>query len=147
MEFDVKELKELVKKEATKLKKAATLRERKRLSYLNLNPDSKERCIYGQMTKDCFSIRANELIVQCCEEVLEVTTKSMNLHDLVSKTCKPTLDNNTDTGRTQNESCNTWYSPIEIFISYNELGGGSTSDNLKLIEYLKNKRKNLDFLN
>jgi len=146
MEFDIKDLKELVKKEVANLKKFATVKERRRLSFLNLGAESTERCIYGQMTGSCFSERANQLIVKCCEEVLEVTKYQWNLCDTVTKTCKPTLDN-TCTGRTLLSGYNTWYSPIEIFISYNEFGGGSPSDSLKLIEYLRNKRKTLDFLN
>ena len=39
MEFDIKDLKELVKKEVANLKKFATVKERRRLSFLNLGAE------------------------------------------------------------------------------------------------------------
>ena len=58
-------LKKLVISEATKLKFCATQTELSKLDFDNLSPESFERCIYGQMTGDCQSERASELL-SCC---------------------------------------------------------------------------------
>ena len=62
-----KELKALVKDEAEKLKIHATPEETGRLDFKTLRHATRERCIYGQMTGDCFSERAGELIIKCAQ--------------------------------------------------------------------------------
>lgn len=59
------ELKQLVVDEATKLKQHATADELAGLDFERLDPRSPSMCIYGQMTGDCRSDRAIELLVLC----------------------------------------------------------------------------------
>ena len=61
------ELKALVKDEAEKLKIHATPEELEKLDSSELDPEHTELCIYGQMTGDCFSERAGELIIKCAQ--------------------------------------------------------------------------------
>lgn len=52
--------------EAIALRKHATKEERGRLDFSKLRVMSQWECIYGQITGDCFSRRAAELIALCC---------------------------------------------------------------------------------
>lgn len=56
-----------VKREAVALKKSATPEEISRLDLGTLDPETKHSCIYGQMTSNCISDRAAELIFKCCK--------------------------------------------------------------------------------
>lgn len=67
-----KVLKELVIKEAQNLRKFAYKSELARLSAEHIDAEHSEKCVYGQMTGDCFSNRANNLIIKCCEKVYKV---------------------------------------------------------------------------
>ena len=61
------ELKALVKKEAENLKKYAKLEELEKLDFTKFNGESSIGCPYGQMTGDCFSERATELLNLCSQ--------------------------------------------------------------------------------
>lgn len=63
-------IKELAYKEAKLLKEHSTKKERGKLNYKTLSPSNSQGCIYGQMTSDCKSDRAVELINKCCTEVV-----------------------------------------------------------------------------
>lgn len=54
----IKELKELVIKEATYLRENTTQQEKDRLEVFDFNPRSSRYCIYGQLTGNCNSNRA-----------------------------------------------------------------------------------------
>jgi len=82
MKRDLK-LEELVIKEATNLKQYATVEELLKLDYDNLDGNSGNNCIYGQMTGDCETERSFELISECCELVYDVSTDD-NWSDLDS---------------------------------------------------------------
>ena len=56
--------------EAIALKKNATPEEIGRLDFDTLRPENKERCIYGQMTGDCDSLRAIDLISLCAKRFI-----------------------------------------------------------------------------
>lgn len=58
-------LKELVKQEADNIKRFATADEIGRLDFEDLNPKSFNKCIYGQMTGNCSSDRAIDLLNDC----------------------------------------------------------------------------------
>ncbi len=60
-----------VTKEAIALKQNATQEELSKLSARILDPNNRRRCIYGQMTGDCYSIRAAELIQACAPRYFE----------------------------------------------------------------------------
>ena len=59
------ELELLVKDEAENLKKYALPRELAKLSFSKLFPWAYNKCIYGQMTGNCHSERAKELLSKC----------------------------------------------------------------------------------
>lgn len=67
-------LEELVIEEATKLKQFATPEELNNLDYEYLDGNSHWQCIYGQMTEDCRSNRAYELIQKCCQRVYHASS-------------------------------------------------------------------------
>lgn len=52
--------------EITNLKQYATKEEINKLDFTDLNPNLRYSCIYGQMTGNCWSPRALELITLCC---------------------------------------------------------------------------------
>ena len=56
-----------VKKEAAALKVHATKEELGRLDVQTFCANDFDRCIYGQMTGNCASKRANKLISTCCQ--------------------------------------------------------------------------------
>jgi len=60
------QIQSLALKEAEKLRKFATEEERVRLDFDKLLPDTTRRCIYGQMTGDCYGWRAFILLSKCC---------------------------------------------------------------------------------
>ncbi len=59
------ELKQLVVDEALKLREHATKEEKDRLQLENLKGDNAYTCLYGLMTRSCYSDRANELKILC----------------------------------------------------------------------------------
>lgn len=58
-----------VMKEIDNIKKYATKEEIAALDVENIDPDSSERCIYGQMTGNCFGDRANVLVNVCASKI------------------------------------------------------------------------------
>lgn len=67
LEF-LQELIPLVKEEAEKIKQHATPEELAKLDPEEIEGRSPTKCIYGQMTGDCNSKRAIELIHLCCQK-------------------------------------------------------------------------------
>lgn len=63
-EYDAYRLVWDVINEAVALREYATAEEREKLDFTTLDSTDKTRCIYGQMTGDCHSTRALELIQQ-----------------------------------------------------------------------------------
>jgi len=63
--------------EINTLKTLSTDVERSRLNFNDFDPENPTRCIYGQMTGDCRSARAKELIDSCCIRVID--TKARNI--------------------------------------------------------------------
>jgi hypothetical protein len=68
-----------VTKEAKALRENATEAELNNLTIL-INPYSFRGCIYGQMTGDCRSPRASELIFQCCTRYFHNGSEAAFLH-------------------------------------------------------------------
>lgn len=60
-----------VEKEVRALKRNATEEELSNLDALILNPQSQRSCIYGQLTGSCHSLRASQLIFNCCKRFVE----------------------------------------------------------------------------
>lgn len=65
--YSIEQFHEDVRAEADALKEHATADELARLDSSELDPSAFEGCIYGQMTGDCTSLRASELIFACCK--------------------------------------------------------------------------------
>lgn len=123
----------LVIEEAKALKEHATPEEINRLDFNRLNPESKFSCIYGQMTGDCFSGRAIDLITKSAKRVYVKNNKewTSRLYEKAKLNGKPIPEE-----RTGKETW--WYSPIEIFISKK-----NDALNEKLIQFLKGEIKEL----
>lgn len=144
--YSIDKLKTLVIKEATKLKELATPEELKKLRFSNLVSTSSRDCIYGQMTGNCYSNRAGVLITSCAEKVYSVDSdleyQAKSIYDKVKPNGKPKLDE--DGGRFETEY--EWFSPIEVFINYNQWGDGTPVNSGRLIDFLKGETETLEFL-
>ena len=122
------ELKKLVIEEATKLKKHLTKKEMNRLNYDSLLGRSYENCIYGQITGNCTSIRANKLIIKCCKLVYY---SNDGYNNLLKKPCKIL---NADS------RVNFYLSPMEEFlINYKPSVNVHSYYVNKLVSFLKDK--------
>jgi hypothetical protein len=128
-------LKKLVIEEAKNLKKFATNKELGELFISALNPLRDESCVYGLMTGDCTSKRANELITKCCSAVV-LKTVSRVISD-VSLVNIPMSNHFAHLPRL------TYWSPIEVFVArpQNKING----NNQTLIKFLKGEIKTLKF--
>ena len=114
------ELKRLVKNEAELLKKYATDEELLRLNIDKLSPCNGFRCIYGQMTGDCYTRRATELLNLCTKPYSQEVGQYVEAEDdLFGKHSRD-------------------FSPIELYIS---LDGAR---NKELISYLKDETNTLE---
>src|SRR5438477_135702 len=114
----------LVKKEASKLKKEATKKQLSFLNFSNLDSGQSDRCIYGQMTGDCFNLLASELIKKCCKRVY-TQNNSIDLM-FCSLNGKPTFNDREYRDKR-------WFSPIECFIDFTE--NENNGNNEMLIAY------------
>lgn len=71
MSYTAEQFIEDVKKEATALRQHATADEIHRLEVEDLDPSDVRACIYGQMTGNCTSLRASDLIFACCSRYFD----------------------------------------------------------------------------
>lgn len=131
MREDIELIAELVKKEAANLRENATKNELARLNFTSLLPNSKQKCVYGQMTGECNSRRATELITQCCKRVFE------NDYSLVDNIQAAPLN-----GSPVGKSRSSFWSPIEVFI----IQHNNSLNNKELISYLKGEKYSLEFV-
>lgn len=119
--------------EATALKKNATPEERGNLSFATLSPYSPFDCIYGQMTGDCWSIRAEVLIRACAQRAYKPKGSGVD---------NPELNGSPEGARRNKDYLQPYYfSPIEVFIVSNLRG--DENENAKLIAYLKGETETL----
>ncbi len=132
--FNTQDLIELVKVEADNIKQHATSEEINRLNFEGLYPSNAERCIYGQMTGNCYSIRANKLIIECATRVYKLTDTSSNALAEVSLNGKP---------KKESDRASNYHSPIEIFIYGSSQTKSGVLNNKRLINYLKGKTNKL----
>lgn len=133
-------MEELVLIEATNLRKFATRLEKARLDFDTLNPEYGSRCIYGQMTGNCFCERAVDLIVSSASEVYEIINPDRALVN-VKLNGPPIVMRRKRVAYVQSG----FYSPIEIFISKN---ANKKNGNISaLVNYLKGKTNKLTLKN
>ena len=135
----------LVKEEARNLKKKATKTELSNLDFKELNPSTPHRCIYGQITGDCFEERAKNLIEKCATKIYQYKENMNGLYNS-ELNGKPNFEIQSRKGFSF--LCTPdiiHYSPIECFITnpLNKRNG----NNKTLINYLKGKTKTLRFKN
>src|SRR6266516_4176514 len=71
MSYTYEDLKEDVRKEAEALRVHATPDELQKFDTELFEPNDPGNCIYGQMTGDCASPRAHELIANCCIRMID----------------------------------------------------------------------------
>lgn len=135
------ELLKQVKKEATKLRDNITEEERNKLNYATLAGTSRRRCIYGQITGDCNSYRATNLIKLCAEKVY--INKAGENHFANIK-----LSFNKLNGSPKNLIRNQYFSPIEVLL-YDKKKYIYENDNTgiikKLVNFLKKDSDTLNF--
>ena len=125
-----KSLNSLVAKEAKALLLNATNYELRKLNFNDLSSTNKRQCVYGQMTYDCFSPRAVELIEACCDSIYMAKSSSRIMGTL--------------NGSPKKERRENYWSPIEMFIDIES--NKTNGNNEMLIAFLKGKRKTLMFV-
>jgi len=132
----------LVIKEAKSLRKLATVEERNRLNFQKLDFSSKFECIYGQMTSNCFSKRAKELIEKSCSRVY--STKTGDNWEEYKLNGTPIGKYRKEDGAVNigfSKERTSYFSPIEVFIARgNNWRSGA---NERLVKYIKGEIKTL----
>lgn len=109
------ELTDAVEAEARALRNHATQDEIDMLDFDELDPLDPDQCIYGQMTGNCYSDRAKELIELCCNRVYK------SFHGSLPNIGAPL--NGSPIGKSRMcddeelHSNTEYYSPIELYIS------------------------------
>ena len=127
-------MRQLVTEEETKLRENATQDEINNLSFDRLDTQSRVACIYGQLTGNCDSSRARELMNKSCTRVYSRGQKySISLLQ-DSKINGPLTE---EMGRSY------FFSPIEVFIDQprNQKNG----NNGQLIDFIKGEIDVLNF--
>lgn len=142
MDQELMTIQGLVKKEASKLKEYATQEELARLNFEHLNPNSPRSCIYGQMTGNCYSPRANELVLKCAERVYISSINSTSNSGAVFS--YQTLNGEPHAIVGTKDRSELYHSPIEIYLVFNR-ENDTTENNKILIDYLKNVTTELNF--
>lgn len=130
---DIKEFKRLAYEEAELLIKHATKEERGQLRITQVNPDNIYDCIYGQMTGNCISARAVELIQKCAKRVFipsEESEKALSEACVLNGSPKKM-----PRGGDYWEEFN-YFSPIEVFIMK-----GNKKEVVDLARYIKTGKK------
>jgi hypothetical protein len=133
MTYTFDNLKDDVRKEAEALRVHATKEELNKLDFENLDYSDRTRCIYGQMTGNCFSLRSAELINNCAITHFEDLPDAVDeITDYVKEKEKYFLDKRTDP----------WvpatYSAIEAYICFPE------ARNANLISFLREETETLE---
>lgn len=122
-------LKVLATEEAEKLKMFATKEEISKLNLSTFEPDDRLNCIYGQMTGNCNSERANELIMNCAKRIYDTSEARNDCFIQCKLGGKPYS--------VFRFRINEFISPIELII-YRDITSGP-----KIINYLKGETKTL----
>lgn len=131
--YTFEQLKEDVRKEAEALRVHATKEELGKLNLDYLDSTDRTRCIYGQMTGNCFSQRSAELINNCAiTHFNELPDTIEEMTSSVTERPKYFLDTRPDPW------LQSTFSAIESYICLPE----AKNDNL--IAYLRGETNNLD---
>lgn len=128
-------LKKLIVEEAANLRIHATKKEIDNLSYDTLVGCSKTECIYGQMTGNCNSERAYELIKKCASKIY-----NHNENEGYYLNGKPYIPDQLD------QRSGFYFSPIELLVYHNKYDSTDRSIEVEnLVNFLKNKTNTLNF--
>lgn len=131
-------LHDLVKEEARKLRENATPEELSKLDFQTLDYDNISMCIYGQMTGNCLSDRANELVIKCCDKIYSTEIGKIKLFcNILSESILEGKPFKIMSG----SRLNYYISPIERFICVENNGNIS-----RLVKYLKKETDELNFV-
>ena len=120
---------EAVKVEATNLKNNATQEEIDSLGRMLIFGFSPTNCIYGQMTGNCYSKRAYELINSSANLLYITPRSSVSIRNLCNKKDITKIDFTKD-------NHGQFHSPIEMYLSLMEHIGGRLYIDM-LVEYIK----------
>lgn len=123
-------MRKLVIQEAMKLKELLTDEEKERLNKESFNGDSPLLCIYGQSTGSCNSVRALELVRQCCTKVYDVRESRKNMDAAKSPLNGSPMGFTVDA----NDRVYNYMSPIEVYILS---PNGGDKEGYKIIDFLK----------
>lgn len=74
-----KQFLEDVRTEIESIKLHATKKEKSRLNFKEFKPAYSEDCVYGQLTGDCRSERAIELIEKSCVRIWDLSEKNVDI--------------------------------------------------------------------
>jgi hypothetical protein len=113
-EYEV--LKFLVKEECDKLKNTLTDDEKSRIRPGRLDPLNPNMCLYGQITGNCYSRRAQDLIIACCTKVFVPQLHSSDLLTRAKLNGSPWECELDHTGFGEVRRFEKYHSPIEIYI-------------------------------
>lgn len=126
----------LVVDEAKNLRKHTTPKEKENLDFENLSTNSISGCVYGQLTGDCYSSRASELIMKCAKRVY-ITTTGINGF---AKRPGESKKLNGRPKETRNMFQGKYWSPIEVFI---DRATTPPEANEYLLNFIKGKRRSI----
>lgn len=129
MAYDRQQLKTLVIEEAQKLLIHAMAEERGLLDFMNLSSKKIHRCIYGQMTGNCFSDRAVSLLSSCANPY----ATDLYCEDQEDRV----LDTSFKVGSERGQGYVSAFSPIEFYITT------PNSRNSTLIAFIRGERETL----
>lgn len=135
--YTFEQLKDDVRKEAEALRVHATSEELGRLSIDSLNPENMDNCIYGQITGNCHSVRAKELIKECAPKFVIDRSLCLIKEQGVSRIqCNIQKDdiNNFNEGR----GWEGYYTVLEAYILLPE------AKNANLIAFLRGETETLE---
>ena len=127
MQYNELDLKNKVIEEAKNLLVHATAKERAKLDFKDLMPQSHTHCIYGQMTGDCFSKRATKLLNLCA---IPYSSKIEDKEPPIAKAFVAS-DDRVDVEHKMA------FSPIEFYIVH------AHDENATLIAFLRGERETL----
>lgn len=138
----LKELVELVKDEAKKLRKHATQDQKDSLNYYNLDVTSPSFCVYGQMTGYCYSREALDLIRKCAVRVYNTEGK-----ELTNPIHLKHLNGAPKDFESAGDRTDVYHSPIEMFIVTMEYSDNPDfkHNNQILIDYITGDSDSLEF--
>jgi len=128
----------LVLAEAKKLKTNAKSYELAELNFAYLDSQQKDRCIYGQMTGNCFNDRAIELITKSCKRVFTDKSADDDFKDKRMGAVKGELNGKPKESYSARMG---YWSPIEVFIDMPR--NKNNGNNERLVAFLKGETKTL----